>query len=118
MHIVSFIFSLAAAVLSFLQGGCGSCAGVVGSELSKEMGEHGNIEELSMFAVAGMLVVIASFIGITGGILAMQKKKSAFVTLIVSAVICVLAYAGGFTDAIIYGIMYLIAAICSRCQKN
>ena len=118
MSIIAFILSLFSALLSFLQGGCGGCAGSIGSHLSENLGYHRESSEMSVLAGAGFFVVIASFIGIAGSILAIQRKKSAFITLLVSSVMCGLAFLGGFKDAIFYGIMYLVAAICAKVGYN
>ena len=45
MHVIAFVISLVTGLLSFLQGGCATVAGSVGSSISKGVGGVGVHEE-------------------------------------------------------------------------
>ncbi len=121
MNILAFLIALFSSLLSFLQGGCATVLSGIGGGLSSEYGTRGDREFFAAAGGASFLVFLASFVGLTGGILAMIKKKSAFIVLLVSAGMCGLAFAiskGTFADAGLYGILYLASAICAKAGYN
>lgn len=121
MNILAFLIALFSAILSFLQGGCGTVLSGLGHGLSSEYGSRGDTELFAALGAASFLVVLASFVGLTGGILAIQRKRSAFTVLLVSAGMCGLAFAmsgGSFADGGVWGVLYLASAICARVGYN
>ncbi len=121
MNILAFLIALFSAILSFLQGGCGTVLSGLGHGLSSEYGSRGDTEIFAALGAASFLVVLASFVGLTGGILAIQRKRSAFTVLLVSAGMCGLAFAmsgGNFADGGVWGVLYLASAICARVGYN
>ena len=121
MNILAFLIALFSSLLSFLQGGCATVLSGIGGSLSSEYGSRGDREFFAAAGGASFLVFLASFVGLTGGILATLKKKSAFIVLLVSAGMCGLAFAvskGSFADAGLYGILYLASAICAKIGAN
>jgi len=58
----------------------------------------------------GLLAVISAIVAIVGGSFALERIKKAKILLIISTVLALLAAVMGFTDGIIYGIMYGVAA--------
>jgi len=113
LHIVALLLSLFAGIFSLLQGGFVVLLGGLGGGLGKAVGDAAMEKGAYMVGGAGLLIVMASFTGIAGGILATMKKKAGLVFLVISAIITTLAAAGGFKDGYVYGIMYGSAAICS-----
>ena len=121
MNILAFIIALFSSLLSFLQGGCATVLSGIGGGLSSEYGSRVDREFFAAAGGASFLVFLASFVGLTGGILAILKKKSAFTVLLVSAGMCGFAFAiskGTFADAGLYGILYLASAICAKAGYN
>ena len=109
MNIASFVISLFAALLSFLQGGCLTSFSGLGRGLSESFGDYSSSRDFAALGGAGALVMLASILGVIGGSLALGRKKSSYVCLFISAAMCGLAFANGFKDAAIYGIAYALA---------
>ena len=99
MNIVAFVLSLFAGLLSFLQGGCGTMLSGIGGAMSHRSGDYGRSMEFAALGVAGLLVMLASIVGIVGGSLALGKKKSSAKCLAVSAIMCGVAFFMSFKDA-------------------
>lgn len=110
MNIVAFVIASFSALLSFLQGGCGTVLAGGGIRLVESLGmaPDRNMERLIL---SGFAVVTAAPLALIGGGLALARKRSADVVLAISAILCALAYQGGFKDAAIWGICYFIAAV-------
>ena len=86
MNIVAFVLSLPSSLLSFLQGGCGTLLSGVGGGLSERVGDYQASREFTAMAESGLLVMVASILGIIWGSLALGKKKSGSILLFISAV--------------------------------
>ena len=113
MNIAAFIISLLAGLISFIQGGCGTTLSGLGGRLADTIGDSRSSRDFATLGGAGLLVMLASLIGIIGGSMALGRKKSAYGWLTISAVLCFISSGMGFRDAVIYGILYFIAAICA-----
>lgn len=121
MNILAFVIALFSAVVSFLQGGCGTVLSGLGHGLSSEYGSRGDTELFAALGGASLLIVLGSFVGLTGGILAIQRKRSAFTVLLVSAGMCGLAFVmsgGNFAAGGVWGVLYLASAICAKVGYN
>ena len=121
MNILAFLIALFSAMLSFLQGGCGTVLSGIGHGLSSGYGSRGDTKMFAALGGASFLIVLASFVGLTGGILAIQRKRSAFTVLLVSSGMCGLSFAmsrGNFADAGVWGVLYLVSAICAKVGYN
>lgn len=110
MNIVAFVTASFSALLSFLQGGCGTVLAGGGIRLAEFLGMAPD-HDLERLILSGFAVVIAAPLALIGGGLALARKRSAGVVLAISAVLCALAYQGGFKDAAIWGICYFVAAV-------
>lgn len=66
MNILAFIIALFSAMLSFLQGGCGTVLSGCGHGLSSEYGSRGDTELFASLGAVSLLIVLASFVGLTG----------------------------------------------------
>ncbi len=118
MNIASFVISLFTALLSFLQGGCGTAVLGLAGGLAGSLGDHRASREFAALGVAGLLVMLASLVGVVGGSLALARKKSASICLFVSAAMCGLAFLAGFGDAVVYGVLYAVAAFFAVSGSN
>lgn len=85
----------------------------IGGAMSHRSGDYGRSMEFASLSVAGLLVVLASILGIVGGSLALGNKKSSAKYLAVSAIMCGMAFFMSFKDAIVYAVIYVIATICA-----
>ena len=110
MHIVAFVISVFSALLSLLQGGCGTMLAGVGMHISRSLGSAPN-RDLASMGAAGVGVLFASMLALAGGGLALGRRRSASVLLLISAALCGLAFLGSFRDAAIWGILYIVAAV-------
>ena len=110
MHIVAFVISLFSALLSLLQGGCGMMLAGVGMHVSRSFGSIPDRDFASMGA-AGVGVLFASMLALAGGGLALGRRGSASVLLLISAALCGMAFLGSFHDAAIWGTLYIVAAV-------
>ena len=119
MGVVAFVLSLIGGLISFFQGGCGTVAGVIGSGMGDAVGGKEGAQmanEGAAMGGAGFLIIIAAILAIVGGSFALAHKKAGYILLTISAVACFIAYgvSGGiFQDAIIWGVVYLIADFCA-----
>lgn len=110
MHIVAFVISVFSALLSLLQGGCGTMLAGVGMHISQSLGSAPN-RDLASMGAAGVGVLFASMLALAGGGLALGRRRGASVLLLISAALCGMAFLGGFGDAAIWGILYIVAAV-------
>ena len=110
MHIVAFVISLFSALLSLLQGGCGVMLAGVGMHVSRSFGSIPDRDFASM-GVVGVGVLFASMLALAGGGLALGRRRSASVLLLISAALCGMAFLGSFHDAAIWGTLYIVAAV-------
>ncbi len=82
----------------------------VGMHISRSLGSAPN-RDLASMGAAGVGVLFASMLALAGGGLALGRRRSASVLLLISAALCGLAFLGGFRDAAIWGILYIVAAV-------
>lgn len=113
MNILAFLLSFFAGAISFLHGGYVVLLGFLAGDFGKTVGD-GEITDVALTAgAAGALIVLASFTGLIGGVLAAFKRKAGLILLAISAIIAALSIGYGFKDGYIYGILYGLAAIFS-----
>ena len=115
MNIAAFVISLFAGVISFLQSGC---VGSLGTAIS-EAGD----KSFDRIVGASFLVIIAAIIGITGGSMALARKKASRIVLFVAAVLCLVAFFMSglkYAASILWGVCYLIAFFFAifACKKQ
>ena len=118
MNIAAFIISLFSAMVSFFQGGCGTMLASGGHGLAQHFGDTRRAGELAALGGSGLLVMLAAVVGVVGGSLSLAKKKASYICLGVSTGLCGLSFLGGFTDAVIWGILYGVAAGCAYAGNN
>jgi hypothetical protein len=114
MHVTALVLSLITGILSFLQAGCVTLCGAIGSAVSEKAGDAHMQKTLAGSAGGGLFTMAAAIIGIVGGIFAVMHKKVGRLLLIVSGIICILSKFTGYDDAMIWGVIYLIAAVCAH----
>ena len=105
MSIAAFILSLLGGILALFQGGCACIGGGALHEYSRAAGRVG---------AGGFLIVIAAVTGFVGGAMAFTRKAKAKIILGASTGLCLLAVITGFTDGIIYCLIYGIAAVLAH----
>ena len=81
MHIVAFVISVFSALLSLLQGGCGTMLAGVGMHVSRSLGSAPN-RDLASMGAAGVGVLFASMLALAGGGLALGRRRNASVLLL------------------------------------
>ncbi len=116
MNIIACVISLISAGLSFLQNY--DLFRLLNFFRNNPFGLSRNAQILT-YAV--LLVMVASIVGIVGGIMAMTKKKGAFVCLCLSAVMSTIGFFitpnsspfGEMQYSYIYAILYAVAAFCA-----
>ena len=118
MNIIAFVLSLFSALISFLQGGCGTVISGMGGSLSEHLGDYGASRKFAVMGGSGLLVMLASILGVIGGSLALARKKSGSIFLFICAGMCGIAFAGGFKDAAVYAVIYAVAAFCAMAGSN
>lgn len=109
MSIAAFILSLLAGILATFQGGCACVGGGALSQYSREAERMG---------VGGFLLFTAAIVGFVGGAMAFTRKPRAKILLGISSGISLLAALMGFTDGILYCVIYGIAAFLAHRDTN
>ena len=88
MNIAAFVISLLAGLISFLQGGCATGVGAIGTGLGSRVGRYDGARiarEGASMGGAGALVVLAALLAIIGGSFALPRKKVSYWLLAVSS---------------------------------